>query len=94
MSILCFARQAAQNNGSVYVHAYFAPTGLPLNPDDPFYDARVVFHQTSSARPMALGLCYGMGMQAPARARAHHGVWQPAAAHRWAFLVHVRQSSS
>ena len=43
-------RQAAQNNGSVYLHAYFAPTGLPLDPDDPFYDARVVFHQTSSAR--------------------------------------------
>lgn len=57
-------RQAAQNNGSVYLHAYFAPTGLPLDPDDPFYDARVVFHQTSSARPAALGLLYGQEMQA------------------------------
>ena len=42
--------QTAQNNGSVYLHAYFAPTGLPLEPSDPFYDPKVVFHKTSSAR--------------------------------------------
>ncbi|KAK9822470.1 hypothetical protein WJX81_006087 [Elliptochloris bilobata] len=39
--------QAVQNNASVYLHAYFAPTGLPVDPSDPFYDPRVVFHKTS-----------------------------------------------
>ena len=71
------ARQAAQNNGSVYLHAYFAPTGLPLDPDDPFYDARVVFHQTSSARPLATL----HGMQASVCATSC-SVWQPPAAFR------------
>lgn len=49
--------QAAQNNGSVYLHAYFAPTGLPLEPSDPFYDPKVVFHKTSSARLSVLATC-------------------------------------
>ena len=35
--------QAVQRNGSVYLHAYFAPSGLALDPADPFYQNSTVF---------------------------------------------------
>jgi hypothetical protein len=55
--------QAVQNNGSVYLHAFFAPTGLPLDPKDPDHDAQTVFQRTESAhprarRPLSFGLVF------------------------------------
>ena len=41
-----------QNNGSVYLHAYFAPSGLSIDPSDPFYKEDTVFSKTFSARPL------------------------------------------
>lgn len=35
--------QAVQNNGSVYLHAFFAPSGLALDPSDSFYQNNTVF---------------------------------------------------
>ena len=39
-----------QNNGSVYLHAFFAPSGLSIDPSDPFYKEDTVFSKTFSAR--------------------------------------------
>ena len=35
--------QAVQTNGSVYLHAFFAPSGLALDPSDSFYQNNTVF---------------------------------------------------
>ena len=45
--------QAVQNNGSVYLHAFFAPSGLAIDPSDPFYKEDTVFSKTFSACPSA-----------------------------------------
>lgn len=38
--------QAVQNNGSLYIHTVFLPSGLPLDPTDPEYDASAVLITT------------------------------------------------
>ena len=38
--------QALQNNGTLYVHTVFTPSGLPLDPSDPDYDSAGVFVKT------------------------------------------------
>ena len=38
--------QAVQNNGTLYVHTVFTPSGLPLDPSDPDYDSAGVFVKT------------------------------------------------
>ena len=43
MSTVSWPLQAVQRNGSVYLHAYFAPSGLALDPTDPFYQNSTVF---------------------------------------------------
>lgn len=38
--------QGVQNNGTLYVHTVFTPSGLPLDPSDPDYDTAGVFVKT------------------------------------------------
>ena len=41
--------QGVQNNGSVYLHAFFTPSGFTADPADPFYKKDAVFHKTFRA---------------------------------------------
>ncbi len=65
--------QAVQNNGSVYLHAFFAPTGLPLDPKDPDHDAQTVFQRTESARPRARRPSSGLVLIAELYLLSHAG---------------------
>ncbi len=42
-------QQAVQNNGSVYLHAFFMPSGFSPDPADPFYKADAVFSKAFRA---------------------------------------------
>lgn len=49
--------QAVQNNGTVYLHAFFAPTGFAIDPTDSFYKNGTVFSKSTSEYGCRLWFC-------------------------------------
>ncbi|EIE18938.1 cleft lip and palate transmembrane 1 [Coccomyxa subellipsoidea C-169] len=47
LNITYHPSEAVQNNGTVYLHAFFAPTGVAIDPTDPFYKNNTVFSKSA-----------------------------------------------
>ncbi|KAK9917974.1 hypothetical protein WJX75_000180 [Coccomyxa subellipsoidea] len=47
LNITYYPSEAVQNNGTVYLHAFFAPTGFAIDPTDSFYKNGTVFSKST-----------------------------------------------
>ena len=49
--------QAVQNNGTLFIHAVFVPSGVPLDPTDPDYDASAILIKSHRKQAWLQDLC-------------------------------------